>query len=87
MSLREGNMRITHKGLRSTSLASFMSSVLTERPRCLSQASLRWQRADDGRIFYEIEVDGEKKEESVVMDKNATVAEFLKRFGVKKYSK
>ena len=87
MSLREGNMRITHKGLRINELGEFYVERF-DRDAAMLRAKHRYDGNEQMtvEIFYEIEIDTKKKEESIVMDKNATVAEFLKRIadGTKK---
>ena len=83
MKLREGNLNIRHKGLRINHLGEFYVERFDKE-----KAMLRAKHRFDGNeqmtveIFYEMEED----QKSVVMDKDATVADFVKKVGAKSVS-
>jgi len=74
MKLREGNMNITHKGLRINHLGEFYvqrfdadAAMLRGKHRFVGNEQMTME------IFYEMD----RKQKSVVLDKNSTVKDFL----------
>ena len=80
MKLREGNMNITHKGLRINHLGEFFVQRFD-----VDAAMLRGKHRFVGNEQMTIEIFYEKdsKQKSVIVDKNSTVKEFLNKIKAK----